>query len=360
MANQYINALTDLWNNAGTEYQGISLNVTNSASAADSKLLRLQVGSVDQFSVGKAGVVTAAGAITSGGAVLIASNDAGALGASGTAFSDLFLASGAVINLAAGNWVATHSSGILTVGTGDLRVTTAGTNAASAVTVGGTQTLTAKTLTSPVLTTPQINDTSADHQYIFGVSELAADRTVTLPLLLGNDTFVFADFIQTLTNKTFTTPTINTPTINTPTVTGLDASTTAKGLIEAAVASEFRANTAGILALTPAEVWTAAAEVTLTDAATIAVDMNTFINAVVTLAGNRAMGSPTNEKVGQCGCIRIVQDATGTRTLSYGTDWEFAGGIAPVLSTPANSQDLLFYQVLATNRIFGNLIKAVA
>lgn len=53
------------------------------------------------------------------------------------------------------------------------------------------------------LTNPQINDTSADHQYVVAVSELTADRTVTLPLLTGNDTFVFADHAQTLTNKTF-------------------------------------------------------------------------------------------------------------------------------------------------------------
>lgn len=52
-----------------------------------------------------------------------------------------------------------------------------------------------------VLTLPQINDTSSDHQYVFAVSELTADRTVTLPLLTGNDTFVFNDHIQTLTNK---------------------------------------------------------------------------------------------------------------------------------------------------------------
>ena len=64
------------------------------------------------------------------------------------------------------------------------------------------ETLTNKTLTSPVLTTPQINDTSANHQYIFGISELAADRTVTLPLLTGNDTFTFNAFTGTLTNKT--------------------------------------------------------------------------------------------------------------------------------------------------------------
>lgn len=63
------------------------------------------------------------------------------------------------------------------------------------------QTLVNKTLTSPVLTTPQINDTSLDHQYIFGVSELVADRTVTLPLLTGNDIFVFNDFAATLKNK---------------------------------------------------------------------------------------------------------------------------------------------------------------
>ena len=69
-------------------------------------------------------------------------------------------------------------------------------------TLTGTQTLTNKTITSPVITTPQINDTSADHQYVFAVSELAADRTVTLPLLAGADEFTFNAHTQTLTNKT--------------------------------------------------------------------------------------------------------------------------------------------------------------
>lgn len=94
-----------------------------------------------------------------------ASNDGASLGVSGTAFSDLFLASGAVINFAAGNSVITHSSAILTVSTGDLRVTTAGTNTASVVTVGGTQTLTAKTLTTPALTDPVITGCITDDTY---------------------------------------------------------------------------------------------------------------------------------------------------------------------------------------------------
>ena len=64
------------------------------------------------------------------------------------------------------------------------------------------QTLTNKTLTSPVLTTPQINDSATDHQYIFAVGNLAADRTVTLPVLTGSDTFAFEAHTATLTNKT--------------------------------------------------------------------------------------------------------------------------------------------------------------
>ena len=206
--------------------------------------------------------------------------------------------------------------------------------------------------------------------------------------------FVTLTGIQTLTNKTLTSPTINTPTINTPTInspaftgsvpTGLDASLTAKGIIEQATDAEtqtgtdtaravspsnitakeatvaqYRANTADRI-LTTDIVWSSAAEVTLTDAATIAVDFSTFINGVVTLAGNRAMGNPTNEKIGQSGVIRIVQDGTGSRTLSYGTDWEFAGGTVPVLSTPAGAQDLLFYHIIATDRIYASLVKAVA
>ena len=71
--------------------------------------------------------------------------------------------------------------------------------------LGATQTLSGKTLTLP-----QINDTSEDHQYVFAVSELTADRTVTLPLLTGGDEFTFNAHTQTLTNKTLTSPVLNT------------------------------------------------------------------------------------------------------------------------------------------------------
>jgi hypothetical protein len=112
--------------------------------------------------------------------------------------------------------------------------------------------------------------------------------------------------------------------------------------------------------LTSDIIFTAADPVTLTDAATIAVDMATFLNAKVTIAGNRTLGAPSNVKNGQSGCIEIIQDGTGSRTLAYHADWLFAGGTDPVLSTAAGTKDLLFYQVLSNGKTFGSLVKAVA
>lgn len=87
-------------------------------------------------------------------------DDGVTLGWTARRFSDLWLATGATLNL--GDWLATHTSNILTVASGDdIRMTTAGTDATSVVTVGGTQTLTNKTLTSPTLTTPALGTPSA-------------------------------------------------------------------------------------------------------------------------------------------------------------------------------------------------------
>jgi hypothetical protein len=151
----------------------------------------------------------------------------------------------------------------------------------------------------------------------------------------------------------------STLTISGTTLSGTQASTSQAGVSEWATTAEWLANTASRV-LETSQLRAAGAEVTLTDAATIAVDMSTFINAVVTLGGNRTLGNPTNEQPGTFGYIRFVQDATGSRTISPGTDWEFAGGVAPVLSTAANAQDLLFYCVIANNRVFGSLNKAIS
>lgn len=100
------------------------------------------------------GVTTLTGATNLGAEIAPSANAGAALGDGTHAFSNLFLSNGSTLNFNNANVVVTHSSGILTMGTGDFRVTTAGTNTASVVTVGGTQTLTNKTLTSPTFTAP--------------------------------------------------------------------------------------------------------------------------------------------------------------------------------------------------------------
>ena len=91
--------------------------------------------------------------------------------------------------------------------------------------------------------------------------------------------------------------------------------------------------------------------VSLTDGATIAVDLNTGQNFAVQLGGNRTLGNPTNCVPGQTGSAFIIQDGTGGRTLSYGTNWEFAAGTAPTLSTAAAAVDRLDYIVYTSTGV---------
>jgi len=79
---------------------------------------------------------------------------------------------------------------------------------------GVVQTITNKTLITPILTTPKINDTTG-HTYDLAVSNLAANRVITLPLLGAADEFVFKTHAVTLVNKTLTSPVINTGRVGT-------------------------------------------------------------------------------------------------------------------------------------------------
>ena len=90
---------------------------------------------------------------------------------------------------------------------------------------------------------------------------------------------------------------------------------------------------------------------TLTDATSIAVDLNDGNNFIVTLGGNRTLENPSNPTIGQTGQIYVIQDGTGSRTLAYGSYWKFSGGTAPTLTTDANAVDLLVYNVRAADKI---------
>ena len=89
----------------------------------------------------------------------------------------------------------------------------------------------------------------------------------------------------------------------------------------------------------------------LTDGSTITPDFAVANNFSVTLGGNRTLANPSNLTAGQSGSFFITQDGTGSRTLAYGSYYDFAGGTAPTLSTTASAVDRIDYVVRTTGSI---------
>ena len=83
----------------------------------------------------------------------------------------------------------------------------------------------------------------------------------------------------------------------------------------------------------------------------VTLDFDANQNFVLTLTGNVTLANPSTEKVGQSGFIVLIQDGTGSRTLSLDTDYETAGGSGITLSTAASATDIVPYVVAASNRI---------
>ena len=128
--------------------------------------------------------------------------------------------------------------------------------------------------------------------------------------------------------------------------------------VTSAIQTQIDTKGTGDASLATANNWTAGqrGEITaLTDGAAITIDMADSNNFSVTLAGNRTFANPSNDTAGQSGSIFITQDGTGSRTASWGTDWEFAGGTAPTLTTTAAASDRIDYVIRS-----GTSIQAVA
>ena len=97
----------------------------------------------------------------------------------------------------------------------------------------------------------------------------------------------------------------------------------------------------------------------LTDGATVTPDFAAANNFSLNIGGNRTLANPTNQTAGQSGAIVITQDGTGSRTLAYGSNWKFAGGTAPTLTTTASAVDVLVYYVESASRITATMLNDV-
>ena len=170
-----------------------------------------------------------------------------------------------------------------------------------------TQTLTNKTLTSPIITGGQVGDTGITFEGATGdanetflqVTDPTADRTITLPDASGN--VVLDTLTQTLTNKTLTSPTIS----GSPVITGLSSagmvssSATPKDYVDAILGSATAAATSA-----------ASAAASATAAATSA----TSAAASATAAATSASSALTSQTAAATSATSAANSATAAAT----------------------------------------------
>ena len=87
-------------------------------------------------------------------------------------------------------------------------------------------------------------------------------------------------------------------------------------------------------------------EDTLTDASTITWDVIASPVAKVTLGANRTIAAPSGSTpaAGQFIALTVIQDGTGSRTLTWNATYEFKDDTAPTLTTTANKGDLFIFK----------------
>jgi hypothetical protein len=99
---------------------------------------------------------------------------------------------------------------------------------------------------------------------------------------------------------------------------------------------------------------------TLTDQAAIDWDLAAGGAAKVTLAGNRTMNAPTNMVEGAWYRLRIIQDATGTRLITWNAVFKWPGAVAPALSAAPNNIDIIYWTTDGTSMFCIGMTSALA
>lgn len=130
--------------------------------------------------------------------------------------------------------------------------------------------------------------------------------------------------------------------------TSLGGIPTANWMRQSRTAAEIAAST---VVTNQATIPTAWPYQTATEAPTTVLDWNKGNSQILTLTGNRVMGAPVNMVDGSPIDLLVVQDGTGSRTLTWNSVFIFENGLAPVLGTAPGSIDrfLLRYN-LALNK----------
>ena len=85
-------------------------------------------------------------------------------------------------------------------------------------------------------------------------------------------------------------------------------------------------------------------EATLTDATTVTWNALTQSVSKITLGANRIMGLASGGVTGAFISLLVIQDGTGSRTITWNAAYEFTGDAAPTLTTTAAKGDLFVFR----------------
>lgn len=99
---------------------------------------------------------------------------------------------------------------------------------------------------------------------------------------------------------------------------------------------------------------------TLSYGANINWDVDAGTVATITLTGSPTMNAPTNIKPGATYVLRVIQDASGNRNITWNSAFKWPAGATPVLSTSANAVDLFTFFSPDGTTLIGSYLRGIA
>lgn len=182
------------------------------------------------------------------------------------------------------------------------------------------------------------------YSYKYATSAIAADRTITLPLLTGNDTFVFEAHTQTLTNKTIS--------LGSNTVTFTSAQ------LKTACSDETGSGGALVFATGPTlsgPIINGQSQGGITAVSALEIDWSAGTGFTKTLAAGGNTFTFANQAANMQITVRLTSNAGGSTVTWPSVKW--AGGVAPTQTSTGVDVYTFWHD---GSLIYGSVVQAFA